>query len=81
MPDYIRELYLLESESDRLPFREEADHRAVSLELDSCHTQIQKAMGKDFFERYYDLLAHQRDLEWLTCFRHGFHLAVQLLTG
>ena len=51
MPDYIRELYLLESESDRLPFREEADHRAASLELDSCHTQIQKAMGKDFFER------------------------------
>ena len=66
MPDYIRELYLLESESDRLPFREEADHRAVSLELDSCHTQIQKAMGKDFFERYYDLLSHQRDLEELT---------------
>lgn len=81
MPDYIRELYLLESESDRLPFREEADHRAASLELDSCHTQIQKAMGKDFFERYYDLLSHQRDLEELTCFRHGFHLAVRLLLG
>ena len=31
LPDYIRELYLLESESDRLPFREEADHRAASL--------------------------------------------------
>ena len=81
MPDYIRELYLLESESDRLPFREEADHRAASLELDSCHTQIQKAMGKDFFERYYDLLSHQRDLEELTCFGHGFHLAVRLLLG
>ena len=38
-------------------------------------------MGKDFFERYYDLLAHQRDLEELTCFRHGFHLAVRLLLG
>ena len=81
MLDYIKEFYLLESETNRLPFQEEADYRAASLELDSCHTQIQKAMGKDFFECYYDLLAHQRDLEWLTCFRHGFQLAVQLLTG
>lgn len=81
MPDYIKELYLLESEGNRLSFREEADYHSTTLELDRCCMQIQAAMGKEFFERYYDLLAHQRDLEWLTCFRHGFHLAVRLLTG
>lgn len=81
MLDYIKELYLLESEANRLPFWEETDYPSAVLELDSCHTQIQKAMGKEFFERYYDLLAHHRDLEELTCFRHGFHLAVRLLIG
>ena len=81
MPDYIKELYLLESESDRLSFREEADHRSATLELDLCYAQMQVAMGKEFFERYYDLLARQRDLEAQTCFRHGFRLAIRLLTG
>ena len=81
MLDYIHELYLLESESNRLPFREEGDYQAVSLELDRCCTQIQTAMGGAFVEAYYDLLAQQRDLEGLACFRHGFRLTARLLLG
>ena len=49
MLDYIKELYLLESEASRLPLWEETEYPSAVLELDCCHIQIQKAMGKEFF--------------------------------
>lgn len=80
MPDYIQELFKLELRGDRLDLRHLSGTEERLRRLDACHDEIHAKLGLDFLDRLNDLEGEICYEERLACFRHGFHLAVRLLT-
>lgn len=81
MHDYIKELFYREDEANRLDFREAEDYAALDEELNRRHDQIDEALGRTFFNDYWNLLLQHTQWENLTCFRRGFHIAARMLLG
>lgn len=81
MHDYIKELFYREDEANRLDFREAEAYAALDEALSRRHEQIDEALGQTFFNEYWDLLVQHAEWEKLTCFRHGFRIALRMLLG
>ena len=81
MLDYIQELFELELRSGRLDLRRLPGSGERLRRLDACDDEIHTKLGLDFLDRLNDLEGEGCYEERLACFRHGFRLAVRLLTG
>lgn len=79
MRDLLKEILEYEEDTGALDFKKLPQYRPSMEKLDICYKKAHKALGFHFVDALTDAELERRGIENLACFRHGFHLAGQLL--